>query len=290
MKLAIVIATFNRFEYLKELLIQINELIVPADVKINIIIVIDNSDYHFSDIDKICRYKTTVVKGTGNWWWTKSMNEGFKKAIILKQEYVLILNDDVAIEKNYLMILLNDYIKLPVNAILGSASVSIKTPHRIESAGTKKFIKWRLKFVPYFKGFQILTERFIGVHESWTLSGRGTLIPITIFCDIGLYDEKLVQYGSDDEYIVRAKTKKIPVYISWNAKIYNNTFLTSKGSAFKKEGILVLLRSFFDKYSVNSLYKNAYLYLKYSYKPLLPVYLLFAILGTIKAYYYNYKK
>lgn len=290
MKLAIIIATFDRFEYLKKLLIQINELTLPSDVKINIIIIIDNSTYNFDNLIKYSQYKTTIIKGTGNWWWTKSMNEGFKKAISLKQEYVLILNDDTTIEKDYLTILLNDYLKLPANTILGSASVSIKPPHKIESAGTKGFIKWRLKFIPYFKGFQLLTDHFEGVHETFTLSGRGTLIPISVFMEIGLYDEKLIQYGSDDEFIFRAKLKEIPVYISWNAKIYNNTYFTSKGSVFKKEGIPTLIKSFFNKYSVNSLYKNAYLYLKYSYKILLPIYLLIVIAGTVRAYYFNYKK
>lgn len=290
MKLAIIIATFDRFEYLKKLLIQINELTLPSDVKINIIIIIDNSTYNYDNLIEYSQYKTTIIKGTGNWWWTKSMNEGFKKAISLKQEYVLILNDDTTIEKDYLTILLNDYLKLPANLILGSASISVSTPHRIESAGTKEFIKWRLKFTPYFKGFQLLTDHFEGVHETFTLSGRGTLIPISVFMEIGLYDEKLIQYGSDDEFIFRAKLKEIPVYISWNAKIYNNTYLTSKGSVFKKEGIPTLIKSFFNKYSVNSLYKNAYLFLKYSYKILLPIYLLIVIAGTVRAYYFNYKK
>lgn len=290
MKLAIIIATFDRFEHLKKLLGQINELTLSADVNVTIIIIIDNLNYTFDTFINNNHFKTTIIKGTGNWWWTKSMNEGFKKAIELKQDYVLILNDDISIEKDYLTILLSDYLKLPANSILGSSSISISTPLRIESAGTKEFIKWRLKFVPYFKGFQLLTDKFRGVQETYTLSGRGTLIPIAVFIKMGLYDEKLIQYGSDDEFIFRAKLKGVPAYISWNAKIYNNTFLTSKGSVFKQEGITTLLKSFFNKYSVNSLHKNAYLYLKYSYKLLLPFYLLFVIAGTIKAYYFNYKK
>lgn len=290
MKLAIIIATFDRFEHLKELLGQINELKLPTDVKVTIIIIIDNLNYPFNYFVNNNHFETIIIKGTGNWWWTKSMNEGFKKAIELKQDHILILNDDIFIEKDYLDILLSDYVKLPPNSILGSTSISMSTPHRIESAGTKEFIKWRLKFIPYFKGFQLLTDKFRGVHETYTLSGRGTLIPIAVFKNVGLYDEKLIQYGSDDEFIFRAKLKGIPTYISWNAKIYNNTFLTSKGSVFKQEGITTLLKSFFNKYSVNSLSKNAYLYLKYSYKLLLPFYLLFVIAGTIKAYYFNYKK
>lgn len=290
MKFAIVISTHNRISHLEKVidLIQLNQNLIRT--KFRIIIVNDGSSDQTGVIIKSKYSEIELVNGNGNWWWTKCMNEGFKKAIELGYDHVLILNDDVEIRPNYLTTLLNDYASLPPNSILGSASVSMNKPHKIESAGTKQFIKWRFKFIPYFKGFKLLEENFTGIHKSWTLSGRGTLIPVSVFNKIGFYDEKLVQYGSDDEFCIRANLNKIPVYISWNAHIYNNTLLTSKGSAFKKEGLPTLLKSFFNKYSVNSLYKQAYLFMKYSYKPLLPLYLLIVIMGTIKAYYFNYRK
>jgi len=288
--IGIIIATYNRLNLLNKLFHQINKLNIPINVKLKIILVEDgNLDYTKEGME-LDSNLITKIKGNGNWWWTKCMNEGFKKAIEFGYEFVLILNDDIEIQPNYLKTLLDDYSTLPPNSILGSSSISINKPHQIESAGTKQFIKWRLKFVPYFKGFKPINENFRGIHKSWTLSGRGTLIPVSIFNQIGFYDEKLVQYGSDDEFCIRANLNKIPVYISWNAHIYNNTNLTSKGSVFKKEGLLNLLKSFFNKYSVNSLYKHAYLYNKYGYKLLLPLHLLIVITGTIKAYYFNYRK
>lgn len=290
MKLAIVISTHDRINLLVELVQQIQLNQDRINEKFSIIIVNDNSANQGETLLKLKYPEIIVINGTGNWWWTKCMNEGFKKAIELGYDHVLILNDDVEIRPNYLTTLLNDYASLPPNSILGSASVSMNKPHKIESAGTKQFIKWRFKFIPYFKGFKLLEENFTGIHKSWTLSGRGTLIPVSVFNKIGFYDEKLVQYGSDDEFCIRANLNKIPVYISWNAHIYNNTLLTSKGSAFKKEGLPTLLKSFFNKYSVNSLSKQAYIYLKYGYKPLLPLFIFIVFLGTIKAYYFNYKK
>lgn len=217
------------------------------------------------------------------------MNEGFKRAIELQNEYVLILNDDVEVEKDYLTKLLRDYKLLPYRSILGSASISIDKPNKIESAGTKEFIKWRLKFSPYYSGFKFVDDNFKGVHKTLTLSGRGTLIPVEVFNKIGFYDEELIQYGSDDEFCIRANLNNIPVYISWNARVLNHTNMTSKGSVFKKEGFITLLKSFFNKYSVNSISKQVYLYKKYGYPLLLPIFLCIFFLGTIKAYYFNYR-
>ncbi len=265
-------------------------IIVPKDTSLIKIIINDGSQDGTKDIVELKEDNHTLINGTGSWWWTKSMNEGFKKAMELGYDYVLVLNDDIEIPQDYLEILLRDYSSLPPDSILGSASISVNKPHQIESAGTYEFIKWRLKFIPYYRGFKPLDNNFAGIHKSWTLSGRGTLIPISVFDKIGFYDEKLVQYGSDDEFCIRANLNKIPVFISWNARIYNNTYLTSKGSAFKNDGLITLLKSFFNRYSVNSLYKQAYLYLKYGYKLLLPLYLIIVISGTIKAYYFNYNK
>jgi GT2 family glycosyltransferase len=289
MNIAIVIATFNRCNLLKVLLDQIHELIVPSGVTLKTIIVNDGSTDNTLHMLRTDFPQVTIINGSGDWWWTKCMNEGFKKAIQLNQNYVLILNDDNEIEKDYFIKLIHDYNKLANGSILGSASVSITKPHKIESAGTKSFNKITLKFKPYYKGFAFLDENFFGVHPTWTLSGRGTLIPVEIFGKIGFYDEKLVQYGSDDEFCIRSKINKYPVYVSWNAIIYNHTFKTSKGSVYRKDSLITFLKSFFNPYSINSISKNIYIYKKYSYSILLPFYLLILILGTIKAYYFNYK-
>lgn len=289
MLLAIIIASHSRIVSLKEILKHIYN---QEDVKftIKVIVIDDGSDDGTHNLLNQQFPDAIVINGDGNWWWTKCMNEGFKKAVELKCDYVLILNDDVEIKTDYLKTLLNDYSTLPENSILGSASVSIEKPHKIESAGSKELKKWRFKFIPYYSGFQFIDEKFKGIHPSYTLSGRGTLIPTHIFKHIGFYDERLVQYGSDDEFCLRAKLNGYPVYISWNALIYNHTMLTSKGSAFKKEKLIVFIQSFFNRYSINSISKASYFYSKYSYTIFLPFYIVYFILGTFKAYYFNYKK
>lgn len=288
--ITVIIATFNRRDLLRKTLLSLKKQNKPNNIDLNIILVIDGSTDNTVTMIESDFPEVKMVMGDGNWWWTKSMNAGFKEAIKLDTDYILILNDDVEIKENYLKTLFDNYLTLPQGSILGSASVSISKPHKIESAGTKEFIKWRLKYKPYFKAFQLVDENFTGIHKTFTLSGRGTFIPSQVFNKIGLYDENLIQYGSDDEFCMRAVLNKIPIFISWDARIYNNTFCTSKGTTFKKEGILTVLKSFFDKYSVNSLRKNSYLYFKYGYKFLLPIYLMSVILGTIKSYYFNYNK
>jgi GT2 family glycosyltransferase len=287
--IGIVIPTFNRINHVEKILGQIENQKNLSNIMIKSIVIIDGSTDGTEKMINENFPETIIINSHSSWWWTKCMNEGFKKAVSLGFEYVLVMNDDIEIDENYIQTLWNDYKNLPLNSILGSASVSIEKPIKIESAGTSEYIKWRLKFKSYIKGFRALDNDFRGVHKSWTLSGRGTLIPSSNFNIIGYYDENLIQYGSDDEFCLRANLNKIPVYISWNALILNHTMLTSSGSPFKKEGLKKLFKSYFNKYSVNSLKKTIYLYRKYSYPILLPIYLMIIVLGDLKSYFFNYR-
>lgn len=289
MKLVIIISTYNRYQFLEKLLINIRNQTLPSGLLVEAIVI--NAGSSDGTIDNLKKYfpEVKIIEGNSNWWWTKCINEGFKKAIEIKSDFVLILNDDVEIKKDYLSILLKDYDTLPKGSILGSASISIDKPHLIASAGTKKFIKWRFKFMPYYE-FKIPDENFFGIHPTYTLSGRGTLIPTGTFNKIGYYDDKLVQYGSDDEFIIRARNAGIPVFISWNARIYIHLLMTSEGTAFRKDSFWQFIKSFSNPYSVNSIKKTALLYKKYGIKILTPFYLVYFILGTIKAYLFKYRR
>lgn len=286
--LLIIIATFNRKDYLKKILQQIQNQNIPPDIIVKTLVVIAGSNDGTIEMLSKDFKEVSVLKGTCNWWWTKCMNEGFKKAQDLSSDFILILNDDNEIKTDYLKILWEDFQTLPIGSILGSASVSIDSSNLINSAGTKEFIRWRLKFVDYIYGFKQVYSEFKGIQPTWTLSGRGTLIPIDTFKQIGFYDKNLVQYGSDDEFILRARLAGINCFISWNAHVYNHLMLTSEGTAFRKDSTLKLIMSFFNSHSVNSIKKDIYLYKKYGYLILLPFFVVYTILGTVRAYLFKY--
>lgn len=286
--LLIIIATFNRKDYLKKILQQIQNQSIPSDIIVKTLVVIAGSNDGTIEMLSKDFKEVSVLKGTCDWWWTKCMNEGFKKAQDLSADFILILNDDNEIKSDYLKLLWEDYKTLPNGSILGSASVSIDSSNLINSAGTKEFIRWRLKFVDYIYGFKQVYSEFKGIHTTWTLSGRGTLIPTNTFRKIGFYDDNLVQYGSDEEFIIRARIAGINCFISWNAHVYNHLMLTSEGTAFRKDSLFKFLKSFFNPYSVNSLTKSTYMYIKYGYPLLLPFYLFYLIFGDIKAYLFKY--
>ncbi len=194
------------------------------------------------------------------------------------------MNDDCEINSNFFFNLLTEYKKLPYNSILGCPSISIEEPFYINASGSKKFNRLLLKFTPYYYRNSKIDDLMAITCETYTLSGRGTLIPVEIFNKIGIYDEELPQYGSDEDFILRAIKNGISVFITFKVYVYNHTQLTSIGSSYRKDNLIKFLMSFLNKYSVNSIQKQIIFYNKHGYKPFLPFYVIYFILGTLKSY------
>jgi len=287
MNIAVVIATYNRCVYLKKLCNCLQNQKLPANMILNVINVVDGSTDGTLEMLEQYFPDNVIVKGDGNWWWTKCTNVGFRKAKELKCDYILILNDDNEVDQNYIATIFNDFNQLDGPALLGSASVSIEKPERVCFAGSKKLIRWRMKIESYFPSLALIPLSFNGIHPTATLSGRGTFFHIDLLNTLGYLDEKLVQYGSDDEYAMRAKKLGIPVFVSWNAKVYTHLDQTALGSVMRKDSLINVLKSFFNPHSSNSLKKVIYLYWNYGIKLLTPFYVMYYILGTLKARFLN---
>ena len=229
-KISVIIPTFNRQQYLKKLLNQLATQNLGADKELYIIVVNDGSSDGTSEMLNSEFPHVISIIGNGNWWWTKCVNEGIKVAINLSTDFILLLNDDNEIKDDYLTTLICDYKTLAHGSILGSASVSLDLDRTlIDSSGIKDFSKLFCEYTRFHPRNSKINENFHGIHECFCFSGRGTFIPQDTLLKLGLYDEKMIQYGSDEDYILTAKEKGFPVYITWNACVYNHSIMTGKG-------------------------------------------------------------
>jgi len=288
LKLAIIVPTFNRRKYLKRLLAQLSMQKVTG-CHLEIVTVVDGSTDGTIEMLKKVFPDVHIVHGTGNWWFTKSINEGFKFAEKLKPDYLLIMNDDSEISPDFLSKLFSAQEKLGKNAIIGSMSVSLSQPHRVTFSGVKKINWWRLKKYNYLQPFyQTNIDKLTGTYPSKVLNGRGTLVPAQVLKFLNYFDEKLPQYGSDDDFALRAIKSGFPVYISWDAKVFDHVDMTSAGTAYLSTSVLQFYKSFFNRYSVNSISKAARIFRKHGKWYLVPIHIILFILGTSKAHFYKY--
>ena len=128
-----------------------------------------------------------------------------------------------------------------------------------------------------------------GIHRTYSLMTRGLLIPSSILKKLDYFDESFIQYGSDEDFCLRAIKAGYNAYVCWDAIVYENVRLTSKGTAYNKPSPKEFIKSLFNKYSVNSIRKNIRFYSRHGIPVLLPVYLVILFLGTLKSQIWNYR-
>lgn len=285
--IAIVIPTHDRFHTLNILLKQLNEQ-KNAINDLQIIVVADtNRDNYIQQISE-AHSGVHIVRGTGNWWFTRSVNEGIKKAESLGVSHVLILNDDCEIKNDYL-----NKIKAAGTefngSIIGSICFDNQQRDVILFSGVEKIIWRRFKHILYHKKFsRIIPKELSGVHTSKTLFARGMLIPLSLIKHLGYFDEKLIQYYSDYDYCYRAIKKNISVYISWDAVVYENVSLTSGSHSYIKKKIPQFLRFFGDPYSSTYLPNTLRIIKRNVFWAFWPMALCFYFAATIRANFFKY--
>ena len=211
----IIIPIYNRIELTINCLASIYR---STYKNFKIVIVDDGStDGSSNTIDK--EYpEINIIKGNGNWFWTKSINEGIKFALkkVENDDVILTLNNDTEVHEKFLEKMIYWHDKKN-NSLLGALDINIKTkkPH---FGGN--YCDWKncktTNVLETIKG-----EDFVGLHVANQLPGRGLLIPPSIIDKIGLFDEKkLPHYFADYEYSIRAYQNEIETYCNYDAIVY----------------------------------------------------------------------
>jgi GT2 family glycosyltransferase len=246
LKLSIVIPTYNRKGAISHVLELLEKQVVEG-IDLSIIVVVDGSTDGTQSTVRSDFPGVTMIEGDGNWWWTRSVNEGCKQAVKNRADAVLLLNDDVQLDNNYLETLLKSVEKEP-NAIIGSLNITKEKGERIFFSGAVKFQWWKGKLQPYHPFLAPYPKKLSGLHQSVVLAGRGILIPTDVFKKIGYFDEKaLPQYKADYEFVLRANKNNIKTLISWDAVIFVDVKTTGKGAAFTRQSFLTFFPLFLKK-------------------------------------------
>ena len=231
----IIIPVFNRLNFTKKCLSSIK-----AQTYKNIVTIVVDSD----STDGTYKYikenypEVKIIKGKSNWWWTKSMYEGVKKTLksATANDYILEMNNDCFFGKKYVSQLMKTSDKHP-NKIIGSLCVKADNPDMVVEAGVK--IEWS-KGVIYGLSKSLSNEidyyKSINIIENLdALPGKGTLLPVKVFREIGNFNYKrLPHYIADYEFTNRAKRAGYDLILDTKAKIYHHWKET--GISFRSSG------------------------------------------------------
>jgi GT2 family glycosyltransferase len=178
------------------------------------VVVVDNGSNDGSlEAARLDFPRATFIKNEQNLGFSAGNNVGIKYSLEKKADFVLLLNNDTEVEKNFLSKL--------VESALANEAVGIFSPLIFSSdrsavwfSGGK--IDW-LKMRTAHKKDQIKSD----FASSDFISGCAMFIRAAVFAKIGLLDEDFFLYWEDTDFSVRAKRAGFSLLVVANSWIYH---------------------------------------------------------------------
>lgn len=224
MKIFVIIPVHNRKEITRECL---NHLTNQTYNVFSVVVIDDGSE---DGTDKMIEEEfpqTVLLHGEGNLWWTGSMNRGIEYVLTIcePEDYILVLNDDLTISEDYLeklSILANRF----PTSLIGSVIVNTNDKHSVLS-GAIKVNWWTAKRINLDAGKDITLIPKGHFSETSLLTGRGVLIPVKVFREIGLYNNRHYKQFGDTELTKRAEKAGYQLIVSYDSIVYSQPLKTN---------------------------------------------------------------
>ncbi|MBC7696707.1 MAG: glycosyltransferase family 2 protein [Burkholderiales bacterium] len=255
----IVIPVFNRWRFTEPCILS---LLRQTHTDFKIIVADHGSTDGTSEKIKDQFPQVILLKGDESMWWTAATNMGVKYALENGADYVLTLNNDLVVMHDYLNQLINAAQK-NLNTIIGSVSLNKNDTSIIVFAG----VKWNTITAKYKPSININLS-YTEVMNKYTLintdmlPGRGTLIPVSVFKKIGLFDEvNFPHYAADEDFSLRAFDSGYHLAVATKAAVLSEIDATGLTKNYKKKGFFFWRDTFFSMKSPNKL-SNRWLWAK----------------------------
>ena len=212
---AAIIPTFNRKDKLKRFL---NLILVQTYPNLQIIVVDSSSIDGTADLVRTGFPQVNLIQVSDRQFWTGATNAGVKLALAQQVDFILTINDDAIITRDYISKLV-DLAQQNQLSILGSRIDYLTPKDRVWSLGT--YSDWGTdRFLKIAYNDTDLADIPPGILDRESIAvdalpGNGVLIRCNVFKQIGLYNSGFCpHYHGDSELIMRAKAAGIQAWIA----------------------------------------------------------------------------
>jgi GT2 family glycosyltransferase len=198
-----------------------------------------------------------VLPGDGDLWWAGATNLGVKLAmrVARSDDFVLTMNNDSAVDVDYLSVLVAAA-KTHPRTLIGSVAVDHEDRQKVVDGGVR--YDWlRGRRIASFLGLSLAAfrRRWPEGREVDVLPGRGTLVPMRVFHEIGLFDDRrLPHYGADYEFSRRAFKAGYALLVQYVAPVWSRPAETGLNAALRDVTLWQFVLSFVSRRSPNNLW------------------------------------
>jgi len=252
----VVLPVFNRLEETKKFVSCMQRQLYP---NFQVVICDDGSTDGTGEYLKSLGGNIVVVEGTGDLWWAGGINRCIEYVLdhATDDALVITINNDVDLEADYISQKVNRSFVHP-GAVIGSLCVYQSDTDIIETSGLVMNYKTCISKSLVKHGTRRSQISLAGCVPVTHVPGKGVLIPVAVYRQLGLYDAVgLPHYHADTDFALRAHERGIPVFVDFESIVYSevNVGNMNQASEITLKGIW---KTFDVKRGVNGFpaYKN----------------------------------
>lgn len=233
MYIYVIIPLYNRINYTKKIISCLREQTLRSNIKI---IVVDDGSTDGTGKWLKKQNDIETLRGNGKLLWAGAVNLAIKNILKkgTKNDWILLINNDVEIKNNYVEILYN-IARNNYPAVVGSIVKSKN--EKLISIGPK-ILTHKLKVKEIYNNKFTFKKSEISRNID-VLSGRGVLYPLKSIIEVnGLRPNLIPHYFADYDLSLRVKKKGYNLLISMNAVVYSDDNFDLVKEKRKKENII----------------------------------------------------
>ncbi len=218
MKATIIVVTWNNLK----LTIECLKSLQKQNFKEFKVLLIDNASA--DQTPKFIKLKfpsVEVIKLGKNLGFSKAVNEGIK---ISKTEYVIVINNDTILDKNFIGYLINFLDKNKNYCACTSKMINMFNRKKIAAAGD--FMNDIGQ--SFSRGFGDEIDKLNKPEEVFLVTGGASIFRRKVFDDIGYFDEDFFIYGEDTDWCFRAQLMGYKFFYDPKAIIFHHCKASSK--------------------------------------------------------------
>lgn len=284
MKIWICIPVFNRVEFTLKCLVTLE-----AQTFKNFTVIICD---HGSTDGTTARIKdefpdVVVINAESSLWWTGAINRCVEYVLqhAAANDSLLTLNNDTELPPDYLAEFSSHHHKYPL-AVLSSVTHDIATGERVSIGNRQNWLTAQAKAVTFTQDHLPGDDTVIEVTHA---SGRGTLFPIAVFRQLGLYDEKhLPHYGADYDFSHKARRAGFPVYVCERCRVFSHIEATGMTTVRNQFSIKSFIAYFTSIRSPANLQARWWVAWNNCPKALFPSYITLDMLRIVGSYFRHF--
>ncbi|MBV1768357.1 MAG: glycosyltransferase family 2 protein, partial [Methanobacterium sp.] len=173
--------------------------------------------------------KLILIKNDQNYGFAEGNNIGIRFALsYLNTDYVLLLNNDTIVDRNFLSELVDIEENENNVGILGPTIFYYNDKNRIQSAGVK--ISWKKGIAISLKRNKIFKDESNNINDVDAVSGCCLLAKSELFKKIGFLNSKYFLYWEETEWCIRTQKLGYRIIHVPNAKIWHKVSATTNKS------------------------------------------------------------